>query len=186
MQIYCNDNNNRLPDLRQPPYSATAGTAFGLWPWDVSTNLTTVMMDNGASRNIFYCPSYPEFNVTNTWDFNPNFRITGYVWMLPGAGMNLTSGFPEAPYWKINILGTPGNPPSDSEIVVDVVVRDQTTKSYTHLSIGGLTINQRTSHLDGSLPAGGNILFEDSHVEWRPFKVMLNDGKHFGNPLFLF
>jgi hypothetical protein len=29
-----------------------------------------------------------------------------------------------------------------------------------------------SSHLNGSQPAGGNILFQDYHVDWRPFKQM--------------
>jgi hypothetical protein len=112
--------------------------------------------------------------------------------MVPGAGMNAGGGFPEEPYWKTNLLGMPGNgnQPSDAEVAVDVVVRDQVTKSYSAVSsVTGLprSIVQRTSHLNNTLPAGGNIMFEDSHVDWRNFSVMLIDGKHFGNnPLFLF
>ena len=30
----------------------------------------------------------------------------------------------------------------------------------------------RTSHLSGEKPAGGNILFEDGHAAWRPFDKM--------------
>lgn len=197
IQMYGNDNNSRLPDLRNAPFTTVPGTAAGLWPWDISTNFTyTLISACGASQNIFFCPSNPQWNCTNTWEFavaQPNpFRITGYVWMVPGAGMNAGGGFPEEPYWKTNLLGMPGNgnQPSDAEVAVDVVVRDQVTKSYSAVSsVGGLprSIVQRTSHLNNTLPAGGNIMFEDSHVDWRNFSVMLIDGKHFGNnPLFLF
>lgn len=200
-QIYSQDNNNKLPDLRQPPFTPIPGTASGLWAWDISTNLINVIIKDGGSQDIFYCPSNPSFNCTNTWDFgiagsgndgNGGFRITGYVWLLPGAGMN-AGGKSEAPFWKTNVLGTLGQPPSDSEVVVDVVVQDTATKSYSAVtSVGGLpkTVVQRSNHLDGRLPAGGNELFEDSHVEWRPFKVMYNNGHphdYFGqNPLFIF
>lgn len=198
MQIYCGDNNNRLPDLRYAPYStSTTGTAAGLWPWDISTNFTTQMIADGATQNVFYDPGNSAFNVTNTWDFgvaaaNGGFRITGYVYLLPGAGMN-DGGVPEQPFWKTNILSTPGQSPSTSELIVDVVVQDTGTKSYSAVtSVSGLPANiiQRTSHLQGALPAGGNELFEDSHVEWRKFSVMYNNGhptKYFGSdPLFIF
>ena len=205
IQIYANDFNNKLPDLRNPPFTKIPGTAAGLWPWDVSTNFTDSLIQGyGASRNIMFCPGNPLWNCTNTWEFgaatgNP-FRITGYVWLVPGAGMNAGGGFPETPFWKTNVLGAPAMAtgtttipaatPAEAEVVVDVIVRDQITKSYAAVtSSGGLpkTIVQRTSHLERDVPAGGNIMFEDAHVEWRRWSVIQFDGKHFGNnPLFLF
>jgi prepilin-type N-terminal cleavage/methylation domain-containing protein len=191
LQIYTGDNRDKYPDLRYPPYTTTPGTALGLWPWDISTNFTDAMIANGGTQNIFYCPSDSAFNVTNTWNFSPTFRILGYVYLLPGAGMN-AGGKPEAPYWKTNSVGNPANPPSTAAVVVDVVVRDSTTGSYSRISVGGLPSNiiQRTSHLEGSVPAGANELFEDAHVEWRSFKTMYNNGNpqnYFGNnPVFIF
>jgi prepilin-type N-terminal cleavage/methylation domain-containing protein len=201
VQIYCGDSNNKLPDLRFSPFTTTLGTAAGLWPWDVSSNFVAKMTDNGASQNVFYCPGNPDFNCSNTWDFavstaNP-FRITGYVWLVPGAGMNM-GGTPEAPFWKTNIVSMAnGLTPATAELVVDDVVQDVVNGSYNPIPLGGLPANivQRTSHLQGSIPAGGNIMFEDSHVEWRPFKIMeptptTTDGKHFGGtatvPAFLY
>jgi prepilin-type processing-associated H-X9-DG protein len=31
-----------------------------------------------------------------------------------------------------------------------------------------------TAHMEGSLPAGGNIAFLDGHIEWRKFPEMKN------------
>jgi prepilin-type N-terminal cleavage/methylation domain-containing protein/prepilin-type processing-associated H-X9-DG protein len=191
LQIYSQDDNNLLPDLRYSPFTTTPPTAVGLWAWDLSTNLIDEIIRDGGSQNVFYCPSYSDFNCTNTWDFSPVFRITGYIWLLPGAGMNI-GGFPEMPYWKTNSIGSPNQPPSDAELVVDVVARDYNTKSYTVIKVGGLPPNiiQRTSHLEGGVPAGGNILFIDGHVEWRQFSEMYTDGKKIGSttsvPLFMF
>jgi prepilin-type N-terminal cleavage/methylation domain-containing protein len=191
LQMESADNNNKLPDLRYPPYTANPGIAYGLWPWDISTNFTDEMISYGASQNIFYCPSNPGFNTTNTWNFNPNFRILGYVYLIPGAGMN-AGGKAEAPYWKTNVVGSPMQPPATAAVIVDVVVRDTGTGSYSKISVGSLPpgVVQRTSHLQGSQPAGGTELFEDAHVEWRPFSVMYNGGNpqnYFGNdPVFIF
>ena len=123
---------------------------------------------------MFYCPSYSEWNCDQTWNYDPTFRITGYVWLLPGAGMN-AGGTPEAPYWKTNMIGIPGQlSPADAEVVVDIIAQQQTPLSYANITIGGLPkdIIQRTSHLEGASPAGGNELFEDVHVEWRQFREM--------------
>jgi prepilin-type N-terminal cleavage/methylation domain-containing protein len=177
-----NGKSRYYPDLRYPPYAPVANppTAYGNWPWDISTNFTDTMIDEGGcTRNVFYDPSYAEFNCSNTWFFNAHFRILDYVYLIPGAGMN-AGGKPEQPYWKINDFLIPGQmAPSDSELVVDVVARDTGSGSFAYISVGAFAtytppILQRTSHLDGAAPAGGDILFEDGHVEWRSWRVMIN------------
>ena len=203
LQIYTGDNANKLPDLRYAPYASVAGTAAGLWPWDISTNFTDTMTANGGTRNVYYCPSNPQFNCDNTWNFgiagsgndgNGGFRILGYVYLFPGEGEHVTSTPPEAAFWRTNVIGNGGSQiPASTEVVVDVVVQDAGTKAYNAVtSVGGLptSVIQRTSHLEGSKPAGGNELFEDGHVEWRSFSVMYNGGHpknfFFSNPLFIF
>jgi prepilin-type N-terminal cleavage/methylation domain-containing protein len=186
LQIYSQDNNNLLPDLRYPPYASQPPFSAGLWPWDISTNLINTAIKYGGSRDVFYCPSNPEFNCDATWNFGiagtgddafGGFRITGYVWLLPGEGSRMTAiPYPETPWWKTNLLGVPGKlAPADAEMVVDVVVRDAVPPySYTRIVIGGLSgsVVQRTSHLNGPLPSGANIVFEDTHVGWRQFNDM--------------
>ncbi|HEX3628069.1 MAG TPA: prepilin-type N-terminal cleavage/methylation domain-containing protein [Verrucomicrobiae bacterium] len=199
--IYGNDNNNKYPDLRYAPFTMTAGTAVGVWPWDISTNFTDAMTADGCNRNVFYCPSYPEFNCDRTWNFwnygNGPFRILGYAYLIPGAGQAASAaGKSEIPYWKTNMVSNPGHiSPVEQEAVVDEVVRDQITKSFSQLSVGEFVtakppIVQRTSHLSGSMPAGGNILFEDGHASWRTWLQMWNNGnptEYFGqNPIFIF
>src|ERR1022692_2414910 len=74
-----------------------------------------------------------------------------------------------------------------------IYTRTCSTHSYTKVSIGGLIaagIIQRTTHLQGSQPAGSNELMLDAHVEWRSFRLMYNNGNpqtYFGNnPVFIF
>jgi len=183
---YSHDNNNLLPNLGDTPYSAAPPDAAGLWAWDISTNLIDEVIRDGGSRNIFYCPSNPTWNCDDTWNFgiagsgndaNGGFRITGYVWLLPGEGMNMTGAqYAETSYWKTNMIGIPGKfSPSDAEMIVDVIVHDIGPGfSYTKVNIGGLPkdIIQRTTHLEGGLPAGSNEVLEDGHVEWRQFSAM--------------
>jgi len=187
IQMYGGDYNSKVPDLREAPFTLTPPTPAGLWLWDVSTNFTdTLIREYGGKQNIFFCPSNPRFNCDDTWEFstlhstaNPasgHFRITGYCWLLPGAGQNVAGGFPPDPYWKTNLFGVPPFGPSESELTADVVARqsDAGNKRWDLITIGGLPdkIVQRTSHLQGGIPAGGNIMFEDSHVQWRKFSTM--------------
>ena len=148
------------------------------------------MAGYGGRRDIFYDPSNPSFNTTNCWDYAADFRILDYVFLFPGAGMNQSTTRPEQPYWRTNALGSMDQPASATEIILDIVVRDTGTLSYSRISVGGLPkdILQRTSHLEGQQPGGGNELFIDGHVEWRPFRIMLQKPqKYFGdNPMFIF
>lgn len=213
--ILADDNNNMLPDLRYQPYGTAvpgtinppASSVYGRWPWDISDLFTTNMIENGASRKVFFDPANAAFNVDSVWNFgvagapdsDPNsqsaFRITGYVWLLPGSGANAggAGSISAQNFWKTNILGSPLQRPSKSEICVDIIAADFNSPTpYSHFVQGGLpkTVIQRTSHLDGAMPAGGNDLFLDGHVKWRDWRVIWNNKrpqKFFGaNPRFYF
>ena len=189
MQMYGNDNKDKLMDLRYAPavaFPPYPGTAPGAWPWDLARVFIDAMDPYGAKQNIYFCPSNAEFNQSNTWWFAtlflgqnpPTFRITGYLWMLPG-----TAQMPDR-YWRYSLQGNATNRPSTTEVVTDVVI--SYNGNYANVPIGGLptSTRQRTSHLDKSgRAAGGNILFLDSHVEWRPYKRMTNS---FSSPKFEF
>jgi prepilin-type N-terminal cleavage/methylation domain-containing protein len=180
LQIYANDNNNKVMDLRYSPawtfgpYPHSFG--HGAWPWDLDVAYIGAMWQNGANnQNIYYCPSNPGFNVTNTWDFDtvynghnpPTFRITDYVWFLPGIPGVAANRIYEPP----TVLGNVANRPSDTIIGMDVVASDPNTKSFAVISVGGLPPNivQQTSHLQGRSPAGANTLYLDSHVAWQKY-----------------
>jgi hypothetical protein len=71
-----------------------------------------------------------------------------------------------------------GIPPSDSELVTDVVI-SQGTGRATDQFVSVYTVNPaelprgyNSSHMSGRTPAGGNILFQDQHVAWRSFDKM--------------
>jgi len=188
IQIYGGDNRDKVMDLRYQPvvtFPPFPGTAPGAWPWDLSRVFIDAMNENGANRDVYYCAANAEFNQSNTWHFAtwflgqnpPTFRITGFLWMLPG-----TVQMPSR-YWRYTLQGDATNRPSAAEITTDVVL--SYNNNYANVPIGGLpaTAVQRTSHLERGKPAGGNILFLDSHVEWRGFNKMTNA---FGSPRFQF
>ena len=43
--------------------------------------------------------------------------------------------------------------------------------NYTDIE-GGYTLHHLSSHLNGKVPSGANLLMLDSHVEWRKFQKM--------------
>ena len=195
IQNYGNDNSDKVMDLRYPPvatfppYPKLNGP--GAWPWDLSKVFIDAMWDEGASKqDIYYCPSNPGFNVTNTWNFDtifnghnpPTFRITDYVWFLPGTPDVAANRIFE----PTKLSGDPIHRPTETAIAVDVVA--SYNGNYAVISVGGLPPNivQRTSHLQGQRPAGGNQLFLDCHAEWRQFRFMTNSFGGGGPPLFQF
>ena len=197
--IYASDSNGKYPDLRYAPFCSSPGTPFGSWPWDVSTNFASAMISDGCTRNVFYDPANAAFNNNQTWNFYAGFSIVDYVYLIPGAGWATTTGggVSEQPYWKTNDFMIPGSQvPATSELVVDTVIYDSATKNYADIamgSFGGLPGNpiQRTSHLAGGLPSGGNELYEDGHVQWVPWSHMYNlrSFRYFGGnsaPYFIF
>jgi prepilin-type N-terminal cleavage/methylation domain-containing protein len=177
VHIYGHDNRDRLPDLRQSPWTPLPPVPVGAWVWDLAIPWVDRLIDSGARRDIFYCASNAEFNDPSCWSFNPNFRITGYVWLM--------TGIPQLPqrYWRNSLAGT--NNAAATEFVTDVVISSPAGQNYQRVPIGGLpaSVVQRTSHLEKNRPTGGNILVLDSHVEWRKWTSMTN---RFGNPQFEF
>jgi prepilin-type N-terminal cleavage/methylation domain-containing protein/prepilin-type processing-associated H-X9-DG protein len=187
VQIYGNDNRDRLPDLTKAPFALPPFfQPPGNWCWDLPKRFIEVMIENGAKRDIFYCAANKEFNIDNCWYFpgttpatEGNFRITGYMWLMNGIHQVPTN----LVYTPTRLSGDGAHPPSSTEYICDVVI--SFGGNYANISVGGLpaSVRQRTSHLEGSRPAGGNIAFLDSHVEWRPYRFMTNA---FGNPKFEF
>src|SRR4029079_17275149 len=117
--IYAHDNKDKLPHLGYPPFVQFPPFRYGpgLWPWDIAIPFVDSMIQNGARRDVFYCPSNAQFNKDGVWDFDVNkqFRITGYVWFLKG----IRPPMPER-LWRDSITGTLStNNPATTELIVD-------------------------------------------------------------------
>jgi prepilin-type N-terminal cleavage/methylation domain-containing protein/prepilin-type processing-associated H-X9-DG protein len=78
---------------------------------------------------------------------------------------------------KLRPLNTPSHitkhvrPPisSETEIVVDPIISVVGSNPINYGGIyGGFTGAMPSAHMKGSVPEGGNILFLDGHVDWRP------------------
>ena len=166
--MYADDFNNKFINVGQDQN----GTTQGNWPWDVTQNATTNISRYGPQEPSYYCPSYANLNDSGqSWNFNANFRVLGYVPLLVGARqvpVNLTQAN--------NYSST--KPPVDTEIWVDATL----SQGGNYAVIVGGLIN-RTAHLNGVNPAGGNIAYMDGHAAWREFKLMVNT---FGTPQFQF
>jgi prepilin-type N-terminal cleavage/methylation domain-containing protein len=160
--LYAEENRDLLPDC-----TSNNPSFFGsFWPWDLNTNVVTTLVAHGATHDVFYCPSNPAMDDEmrwNFWKYHPPapIRVLGYVFLMNGC----VQVPPDL--WRTNIWGDGAHSASQTELVIDAVGNQG--GSFIHLQGGN---SDRTSHLDGKLPAGGNIAFEDGHSEWRNFRDM--------------
>jgi hypothetical protein len=161
LQTYCAAHDASLPDCSDanPQFSGS------FWPWDMNTNLFNEIVRCGATSNSLYCPANPAMNDLSHrefWRFAHNpLQVISYGMLFNGIGQ-------ESPeYWRKNLLGDGVRPPAQTELGFDATV--SMNNDYIH--IRGLNVD-RSNHVRGKKPLGGNVLLEDGHVEWRDFKQM--------------
>lgn len=186
-QRYADLNRGRLPTMEPG-----AG-----WAWDVPVDTTSRLLETGAIRlETFYCLSGRfkerlrlwEHGVTRTGNNEDGIRVISYVLLLQGARRVLpqyTNSVLEAPAGESTGSNFAETPTSKRELAVDAVLsagggRDA---NFHSIILGNSPTPDRTNHLKGTRPAGGNVLFLDGHVEWRDFDEM-EDTKADGRPVF--
>lgn len=186
------------PNVTSGDYSATTGGDL----WDIPNAVGTEFLQSGGNKTILFCPSsYASKDFTSMdyvnywWNYNssaPNttsgaYRSIGYWWMMQRSNGGKPTWNPNPAYPRAFISKTTQRATnltmSATELVTDITVSqsagnrntDQFTgvnadpKNKAYLWPNGL---YNSSHLKGKRPAGGNILFQDAHVEWRPFVQM--------------
>ena len=179
VRMYADDNKERFPDC--------SGAA---WPWDMPAAAANALVRNGGQRHILYCPAFAKQDNDTLWSFttgttneitkegNTGYRVIGYAVAFKNSGRiratNITESLNPAP-WKVN--GQDYDPgPSARVVAADGTISegenelDRTKNKYTKID-GGWKGHQ-APHLDGKVPAGGNLLLLDGHAEWRKFQAM--------------
>jgi len=177
--MYAHDNKDKFPDCN--------GAA---WPWDIPAKAANAIVKNGGQRGILYCPGFAKQNNNELWKFTTDstneltktesgYRVAGYAFAFDGAGRIATTNITESlnpRSWKVG--GVEVNPgPSDRVIIADAVISmgsnmtDRTKNRYTKID-GGWKGHQ-SAHLNGALPAGGNLLYLDGHTQWTKFDKMV-------------
>lgn len=183
--IIANDNSDKLPI-----------NTSGNWAWDMSWNVGNTLT-NYFSLQTMYCPAsgfnYDDNN--NLWVYNlGSIHVIGYAQALPGTADVIASNLnttltPQ----RIQVGSTllPAPLASQRVLFADAVVsapgqvNPASISQYQWVNIQGVYPKQhRTSHMDGALPAGGNVAMLDGHVEWRNFSQMSLRSPSIGNPEF--
>lgn len=173
VHLYANENDDWVPAIDE-----------GNWPWDVSYRaMNALIQTGGGERDMFYCPSSPPEMVAQGWEFDVNhdtqtgFRFTSYAVLFHGqVSRQIPGNFQNkkifAPDDEVHIVGSGRGA---TQIVKTEAMRelaaDAVLSSGSEYVVQGM-YSHRSNHLDDGYPAGGNIVFLDAHVEWRPWNEM--------------
>jgi prepilin-type N-terminal cleavage/methylation domain-containing protein len=176
--MYGAENHEKLPPMTD-----------GNWAWDLPWSVADFMMQSGATRDVMYCPAFPDQNNDTLWNFVPPpndkpFRVIGYAMTFPNTASITASNqnFSLIPQtFQVDATTTyPAPFPTDRVLVADATIshpgqaNDANRGANTYVNIqGGWAKLHRTSHLvNASYPSGGDVGMLDGHVEWRNFRDM--------------
>jgi prepilin-type N-terminal cleavage/methylation domain-containing protein/prepilin-type processing-associated H-X9-DG protein len=193
---YASTNRGYLPC----GVDAKNADAPSTWLWDVPTVTVDLLQAEGAVRKQFYCPEFPDGDQTGLWEYptigTPGpFRVLGYVILLdrgyksaPPANVSKpqplielafqTKVAPLQPRQPAATNPTPALQPvlpsADTEIGADACPSNTNSPAGPFGGVkGGFQDLHQVSHMGSDhLPEGGNVLFMDGHVSWRPFGQM--------------
>ncbi len=175
--LYAGDYSDMLPA------PANSGS---YWAWDLEWNIGNMLNQYGTPPIAMYCPgTAPRFQPKNNmelYQYAPNStHVIGYAMALPGnlytvprTNVNFTTT-PQP--IQLNSVILPPPPASQRVLSADANLTSFSGSGNYYSIIGGYTsdghfVPHICPHLDGFIPAGGNLAMLDGHVEWRPFSQM--------------
>jgi prepilin-type N-terminal cleavage/methylation domain-containing protein/prepilin-type processing-associated H-X9-DG protein len=195
--MYAGENNDSYPLASNPDPTGNnmkAGTSL----WDLSRDVGNKITGNGGKMEILYCPQALiniGFKPKDMWELTGDYNPTFYLWLFkrndprdsnPDGSWKSAPAAPLiSPLPRERLLRktaqswTNSVPLTESELVCDVNVSegngtlsDKFKGVYTS-NAGTFPNGYSSSHIEGgSKPSGGNVLFQDGHAAWRPFKSM--------------
>ena len=181
-QMYADDNNNILPPM------VDNRNQVGNWSWDMPQEIVSNLLNYGFARDILYCPSFQEQNNDELWNFTSRFKVLGYAFATKGSPALAKSNIFERIQQKV-VKNRDGSQYtigiSEGISVADATLsrsntRDGSNGNFSkvdggwagHSSPHLAASSARRGQASGQLPAGGNALYLDAHVQWNTFQRM--------------
>jgi prepilin-type N-terminal cleavage/methylation domain-containing protein len=188
---YGNDYGDKLPTL-----------ASGDWADHLDIAIADLMLQRyGLTRDLCYCPAYPELNNDPYWNntvpgaANGPHRVIGYCHTLPGTRNVLSTNINFKISADLVQVGTDWVKPDLSKRVLvaefipsatgasDPALRD--TYSFYNVPGEDGVDKLRAAHLDSKRrPTGGDEGMLDGHAEWVKFKDMIPRTSGADDPVF--
>ena len=193
LQMYANDYKDKTP------YTATGS---GDWMWDLYVAHADLLKDAVGNKKLFYCPGnggkYKLDTIDSWWDFGTppvTRRVTHYGWMFKRANVPdtaIAAGPNTAPDGKHFLTTYNTTNVSTTELVVDVAITTSPTSGdfigvpSTTTGVPAFDGFHKSSHISRRTALGGNILYLDSHVDWRKLNEMKARYQAGSSPYFWF
>ncbi len=185
---YAMDNKDNFPNMN-PKLDGNTTDISGNWCWDVPDYVANVLVASGTTADVCYCPANPTITRAIFWNYgnsglgdysivDNNLRVLGYVFAFTNTGSlfptNVTESLHPAGYF---VDGQRVNPSLTQRVIIaDAMTSNnpyfvnKASNKFVHCADGvSPPYITDSSHLNGTKPDGNNLLFADSHVEWRPF-----------------
>ncbi len=191
IQIYSSDSKDKLPQM-----------TTGNWLWDMPVAMVDLMIQNGAQRNVMYCPAFAKQNNDVLWGGptgfgGSQFRVIGYAQTFAPSSAFAANYTLIWSNWNPSItsvplknpsssLTIPAVPPTEKVLVADATISGggqnnyaaRNTYTFTKIAGGWDAVSgnrndlHETPHMNGKLPLGGNVVMLDNHGEWRKWDDM--------------
>jgi len=177
---YAYESNDKFPD-----------GSGGFWNWDLPRSAADVMVGaNNAFQKSCYCPGtswrFSDADNLILWQGYGAYRVIGYALTLPNTpSLDPTNRNPTVipqsmPFGPITIGA---QPIAERVLAADATMSRNTeydiTKKYTggyhylDIDTGSFYKHHISPHMNGAVPAGGNVGMLDGHAQWRKFEVMV-------------
>ena len=180
IRMYADDNSEKFPDC-----------TGAVWPWDLPAKAADAFVRYGGQRHILYCPGFSKQDNNELWAFTTGvtnelagdnasgYRVIGYAVAFKGAGRivatNITESMNPAP-WSMGGGVTLNPGPSERVVAADGTISQGSSETYRdrnrYTKIDGGWRGHQAPHLNGRMPAGGNLLYLDGHASWLKFDKM--------------
>ncbi len=178
LQMFAAENNDRQP-------VSTGGN----WAWDISWSAGN-SVTQFVSFQRFYCPGtsprFTEDDNENLWEYYApgTLHVAGYLTTWPGTSILATNVNTSLTPQRIvsGSLVMPAPPASQRVLLADATISESYLDNhagfvagakYNFTTVyGGYTKPHISPHLNGLVPAGGNLAMLDGHVQWRKFYDM--------------
>lgn len=213
LNMYADDNNTKLPlpvtggnwlqdiSVKTVNFMLRSGMTRKLF-YDPSNPFH----QNPAFNDLYWMFTNPNWD-GRKFTTETGFIVSGYCYILELSPVDINGNKqkPRTPVVryrkdggevKIWLKTNLQKGPASKELVIDSIMGVPTTgappygRNFDHITVGGLpgmsggAVYDRTSHLRGKFPRGGNIGFLDTHTEWRRFDPEITSGvasPRFGN-----
>ncbi len=131
IHIYAADSKDKLPQM-----------TTGNWLWDMPVAMVDLMLQNGAKRDVMYCPAFPKQNNDVLWGgasgfAGSQFRVIGYAQTFapsPSFAASYTLIWSNC---NASLIPTPLKNPASSQVIPALPSSEKVLVADATISAGG-------------------------------------------------